>query len=228
MDAVDLRRRDHPGCRDRCAHRQVAGEAGYWLPLAFVVAALAAAIHALTDAELASRQPKAGGPVAYGEQAFALPWLTQLLAWMIITTGVVSAATISSGFAGSIGYFIDLAQWWPKTLLLVIWAAMATGAATALSDCRASIPPLFELGELTAILAAAFLAFYAFIGFEDMVHLAEEVRRPQRSLPVAIGAAIATVVLLYVTVSVAALTLATPEDLASSGAPLVTAVKRGG
>lgn len=68
----------------------------------------------------------------------------------------------------------------------------------------------------------------AFIGFEDMVHLAEEVRRPQRTMPMAIGAAIATVVLLYVAVSVAALTLATPEELAASGAPLVTAVERGG
>lgn len=200
---------------------KVAGEAGYWLPLAFVVAALAAAINALTYAELASRQPRAGGPVAYVEKAFAQPWLTQLLAWMIVTTGVVSAATITSGFAGYVGYFIDLAQWWPKTLLLVIlgslaargarasawfmaittslgviglvmviWAAMTTGAATALSDYRESVPPLFELDELTAILAAAFLAFYAFIGFEDMVHLAEE--------------------------------------LAASGAPLVTAVERGG
>lgn len=238
---------------------KVAGEAGYWLPLAFVVAALAAAINALTYAELASRQPKAGGPVAYVEKAFAQPWLTQLLAWMIVTTGVVSAATITSGFAGYVGYFIDLAQWWPKTLLLVIlgslaargarasawfmaittslgvigllmviWAAMTTGAATALSDYRESVPPLFQLDELTAILAAAFLAFYAFIGFEDMVHLAEEVRRPQRTMPMAIGAAIATVVLLYVAVSVAALTLATPEELATSGAPLVTAVERGG
>jgi amino acid transporter len=238
---------------------KVAGEAGYWLPLAFLVAALAAGINGLVYGELASRQPLAGGPVAYVQQAFGIRSLTILLGWMIVTTGVVSAATITSGFAGYVGHFIDVAEWWPETLLLValgglaalgakesawfmaitttigvigllavIATAMAAGPLVKLAEYRAHLPPLSELHELTALLSAAFLSVYAFIGFEDMVHLAEEVRRPGRAMPVAIVAAIGTAAALYILVSFAALALVTPEALADSGAPLVTVVEQGG
>ena len=38
-------------------------------------------------------------------------------------------------------------------------------------------------------MAGSFLGFYAFIGFEDMVNVAEEVKRPSVTIPIAIGLA---------------------------------------
>jgi amino acid transporter len=238
---------------------KVAGEAGYWLPLAFVVAAVAAGINGMAYAELSTRQPRAGGPVAYVHVAFDIGWLTNLLGWMIVTTGVVSAATIASGFSGYIGHFIEVTDWRPEVALLValgtlasagakesawfmaitttagliglgivIWAAAQSGVASELADYRAALPPLLSMAEATAVITAAFLAVYAFIGFEDIVHLAEEVRRPSRAMPIAILGAISVAGVLYVLVSVAALMLVSPEQLADSEAPLVTAVEAGG
>lgn len=89
---------------------KVAGEAGYWMPLAFLIAALVAGVNGMAYAELATRQPRAGGPAAYVQHAFGKNWLAVLVGWMIVATGVVSAATISAGFAGYVGHFVDLPE----------------------------------------------------------------------------------------------------------------------
>ena len=65
----------------------------------------------------------------------------------------------------------------------------------------------------------SFLAFYAFLGFEDMVNIAEEVRDPSRSFPRAILLALLITALLYVSVSLVAVLSLPPETLGSSHAP---------
>jgi APA family basic amino acid/polyamine antiporter len=72
-----------------------------------------------------------------------------------------------------------------------------------------------------AILGGAALAFYALIGFEDSVNIAEETTRPERSYPLALfsGLAVAGAIYLLVTV-VASMTVAIPRLAGSSGALL--------
>jgi len=76
---------------------------------------------------------------------------------------------------------------------------------------------------IAGVISAAFIAFYAFIGFEDMVNIAEEVKRPQKAFPIAILIAMATVTLLYVAVAIATLGILTPQQLGLSSAPLADA-----
>jgi amino acid transporter len=66
----------------------------------------------------------------------------------------------------------------------------------------------------------AFLAFYAFIGFEDMVNVAEEVRQPERNLPRAILLALLISSVLYLLVSLAAITSLPADRLSAADAPL--------
>ena len=77
-----------------------------------------------------------------------------------------------------------------------------------------------ELTIWPGIFSGAFLAFYAFVGFEDMVHVAEEVKNPQRKLPRAILLALATSTVLYVAIAFAVLLVLSPEQLSGSDAPL--------
>jgi len=72
------------------------------------------------------------------------------------------------------------------------------------------------------ILFGAFLAFYAFVGFEDMVNVAEEVRNPVRNVPLAILIALGVTTLLYAAVSLTAVLTVAPQQLAASDAPLAT------
>ncbi len=68
-------------------------------------------------------------------------------------------------------------------------------------DC---IPPL-SADIWQSVVIGAFVAFYAFIGFEDMVDIAEEVIEPEKNMPLAIIIALIVTTLFYVLVSVAAI-----------------------
>ncbi|MCW9014929.1 MAG: APC family permease [Gammaproteobacteria bacterium] len=74
--------------------------------------------------------------------------------------------------------------------------------------------------HLPGILSAAFLAFYAYIGFEDMVNVAEEVKEPQRTMPRAILLCVVVSTLLYSGVTLVSISVLTPDELAQSTAPL--------
>jgi APA family basic amino acid/polyamine antiporter len=76
---------------------------------------------------------------------------------------------------------------------------------------------------LTGVISATFIAFYAFIGFEDMVNIAEEVKQPQKAFPRAIIVSMIVVTLLYIAVATTALGVLTPEALGQSSAPLADA-----
>lgn len=76
---------------------------------------------------------------------------------------------------------------------------------------------------MAGVISGAFIAFYAFVGFEDMVNVAEEVKRPQHAFPRAILAAMITVTILYIIVAVTTLGVMTPEMLGQSSAPLADA-----
>jgi amino acid transporter len=82
-------------------------------------------------------------------------------------------------------------------------------------------------GALTGITAGAATAFYAFIGFEDSVNMAEEVRDPVRTFPPALltGIVLASVIYLLVGFTAA---MAVPLDvLTKSSGPLLEVVHHG-
>ncbi len=75
-------------------------------------------------------------------------------------------------------------------------------------------------GGPSAILAGAALAFYAFVGFEDMCNVAEETRTPSRTIPRAIVIAMVAVTLIYATVGVGVVNVVPMEELVGSEVPL--------
>lgn len=236
---------------------EVAGEAGLQAPLAFGLAGLLALFSALAFAELSSRIPHAGGSARYLEEAFGRRGLSAAVGWMIITTGIVSAATLAVATVRFLGDIVDVptqaaivavtlalgavAAWGVKQavgmvvgICLIQIAALGYVAAAAFGvpdasppDPTALLPPL-DVAAWTGILGAAFLAFYAFIGFEDMVNMAEEVHDVRRNMPRALVLSLLLTTGLYMLVSTA-LVLSIPTDrLAAAGTPLAEAVRHHG
>ena len=228
---------------------KVAGEAGYYAPLSFLLAALVASFTAFTYAELSARQPVAAGEVAYLQAGFGRRWLSASAGLLIVAAGLLPAATLARGFAGYARVFLDL----PRPLLIA--AALLALGAVAAWGIRESVrlAALFTLVEIAGlgiviavgggdlprfparmeetaslaravawpgIFAGAFLAFYAFIGFEDMVNVAEETIDPARSMPRAIMLALGISTVLYGLVVLVAVSVLAPGELAASGAPL--------
>ncbi len=234
---------------------KVAGEAGYFAPLGFLVAAIVAAFSALAYAELSARFPDAGGEVVYLDKAFGIQVLSLGVGSVIVMAGLLSAAAIARGFAGYVQVFWDVptdlvvvlallvlgavAAWGVRQSLLI--AAVLTVAEIAgllLVVVPASAEPAawlavtdhwtsgLDAAVLGGVLSGAFLAFYAFIGFEDMVNLAEEARNPQRDMPRAIVLALVVSTTMYAWVVWMALAYMTPDELANSNAPLADVYQR--
>ncbi len=109
-------------------------------------------------------------------------------------------------------------------LLIVIVA----GALFLYREPSASIPQGVETGGdvgWTAIARGGALAFFAFIGFEDMVNVAEEVKEPERNLPRAILTAFLFTGVIYLIVVIIATSVVPPATLAESDAALLTVVQ---
>jgi basic amino acid/polyamine antiporter, APA family len=78
------------------------------------------------------------------------------------------------------------------------------------------------------LLSGAVLTFYSFIGFEDMINISEEVKDPERTMPWGLVIAVGIATLLYLAVSITAVSVVPASQLAKPelGAPLVQITKR--
>ncbi len=228
---------------------KVVGHAGLFAPISFLVAALLACLSAFTYAELSARYPFSAGVAVYIQEGLGVQVLSALVGLLIILAGVVSAATILRGFTGYLQVFIaipgsvvilvtvlllgGLAAWgitqsvWVAVLitfveigglLLIIGVAAPELATIGMADM--DFQPLAGIDAWYGIFVGGFLAFYAFIGFEDMVNVAEEVRNPQRNLPRAILLALAVSMVLYFLVALVAVASVPAAALAQADAPL--------
>lgn len=231
---------------------EVAGISGIYAPLAFLVASIIAAFTAFSYAELSSMFPKSAGEAVYLEEAFHRRWLTIATGIAGIVIGTASAATITNGSVGYIQLFVDLPSWLiivllvSATALLAAWgisesvgvAAFTTAVTICgliavvainvdhLSTLPVRLPELLpqDMEACSLIIFGAFVAFYAFIGFEDMINVAEEVKNPERNMPRSIILALLISTLLYALVSLTAVLTLPVEALAGSKAPLAALI----
>ncbi|MER5181725.1 APC family permease [Streptomyces sp. NPDC002896] len=81
---------------------------------------------------------------------------------------------------------------------------------------------------LTSVLGATALGFFAFVGFEDSVNMAEETKDPGRSFPRAIFIGVAVTGTIYVLVALISSLLVDYRVLEGSSGPLLEVVKAGG
>ncbi len=228
---------------------KVAGEAGVFAPLSFIIAAFLAALTGFSYAELSSRYPKSGGEAIYVAKAFNIKKFSTLIGLLVVLSAIVSSSALMNAFFGYLSVFIPA----NRDLTIIIISLIAGGIAIwgiKESALAATIFTLIEIGGLflimwvgrdallsfpanatefvppadgviwTGIMTGAFIAFYASIGFEDMANVAEEVKNPHRNLPLGIMFAIVGSTLLYCLVSTTAVLSLPSEVLSSTDAPL--------
>ena len=230
---------------------ELAGISGYYAPAAFLVASVMAALTALSFAELSGRYPRCAGAALYVEKGFSSARLSTLVGLLVVTAGLVSSAAIINGFIAYLAEFVELDRITAIILVtLLIGVIAAWGIAESVSIAafvtlveiggllliisvsyaglselpqrwHELVPPL-EADSWHAIYAGSLLAFYAFIGFEDMVEVAEETRAVRRNLPVGIILTLAITVLLYMAIMATAVIAMEPGELAKSPVPLVS------
>ena len=80
---------------------------------------------------------------------------------------------------------------------------------------------------LWPVIAATTLAFFAMVGFEDSVNMAEECKDPTRHFPKVLLAGLLITGIIYVLVSISAITLVPPAQLGEGETPLLKVVQAG-
>jgi APA family basic amino acid/polyamine antiporter len=139
-----------------------------------------------------------------------------LLITLVNLRGIAESVKLNVGFT-----LIEVAG-----LLLIVLIAVV-----AIVDGDADPGRAFEFKEgssvLGAALAGAALAFYALIGFEDSVNVAEETREPSATYPKVIFGGLAIAGSIYLLVTIGASAVVPTADLADSSGPLLEVVKQG-
>ncbi len=237
---------------------KVAGMAGMAAPLSFLLAGFLAFLNVFTFAELSSRYPESAGEAKYVYNAFRSSFFSGLIGWMVILTGVVSAATLSVATITFLQELITVPEILGLIVLILLmglicaWGVgesvravmvitiievgalfyifFSKGANLAsVPDILSNLNTHFANGfPLFGIVSGAFLAFYAFIGFEDMVNMAEEVKQARINLPKAIIWAVLSTTLLYVLVAATMVVTVDPGLLAEANAPLAKIIEEDG
>ncbi|GAC1324202.1 MAG: APC family permease [Thermoleophilaceae bacterium] len=222
-----------------------ARSAGTGLLLGLALAGLVAHLNARSSARLAALYPESGGTYAYGRRRLG-PFWGYLAGWSFVVGKLASAAAIALAFGTylapgaarplAIGAVLVLTlvnllgieRTVALTALIVtlVLAALAVFVVAVLIGGGADLSRLgspFEHSPWDVIRSAGLL-FFAFAGYARIATLGEEVRDPERTIPLAISVALALVIVVYALVAVAALAAIGPSGVAAANAPLRAAL----
>ena len=229
---------------------EAAAVAGIYAPAAFLLAAGVMSFSALSFAEFSGRIPLSAGEAVYVDAAFGWSWLTLGVGLSIIFAATIAGAAISLGCAGYVAQIIPLPEpiiviaivlmmGWVATLgvqesvtfagvltvievlglLIIVYAGYRTDPAM-ITEIETVIPSLSDGTAMASVLAASLIAFFAFIGFDDVVNLVEETKNPHTTMPWAIGISLVAVTVIYFLVMLVAVRAVPQEELIASKAPV--------
>lgn len=221
---------------------KAAGIAGPALWAAFGIGGFVALLTGLSYAELGAMFPKEAAEFVYTKKAFGRSLLSFLVGWLIIIVGCVAAATVALGFGGYFQAITGVPQLAAAVGLIAVMSYLnfygikessrANILFTIIEASGLILIILLGLGHLGSvnyleapagiegIFMAAILVFFAYLGFEDIVNIAEETKKPTRVIPRALLLSILITTIIYVLVSVSAVSILPWQTLGTSAAPM--------
>ena len=233
------------------AFSPAAAAAGAGLLIGLGIAALVAYCNATASAQLAAQYPTSGGTYIYGRERLG-PWWGFLAGWGFLIGKIASCAAMALTFAvyvvpgvwqrpvaitaviilAAINYHgITRTAMLTKIIVAVVLGTLALVVAASMSGPSglASVQSWQLLaGSWYGILQSAGLLFFAFAGYARIATLGEEVRDPERTIPLAILIALSIVILIYLAVGFSILVGLGPAGVAATPAPLAAAVQASG
>lgn len=221
---------------------EAAGLSGNMLWLSFSIAAFVALLTGLAYAEFVSLFPDAGGSFEYVRQAFNKPTAIYLSSIMLFT-GIVAPAAIAISFSDYLGRLWEIPGWMATVGIIILMSSVniAGSQESSFFNKVATTITLLGLGTViifsfsewgtadllappgsgaSGILSGAALIFFSYVGFEDLVKIAEEVKRPEKLMPKGILISGLIVFIVYVLIAISAVNVMPPTSLAKSEGPL--------
>jgi len=229
---------------------------GDYAPVAFLIAGLVMLMPAACFGELTGRLPFAAAEAHFVRAGFDSSTLFLLVGLGVAAVGIVSSAAIAHGAAGYAAELVDLPYEVLLVAIIILTGTVAclgvrdsimvAGVLTVIEvggllflvggalwsgadlgeQAMKAVPVSFSPAIWSGIFGSSLLAFFAFIGFEDIDSIAEETVKPQKTLTRAIFLTLAITLVLYILVVLAALATVPVSDLSGSRAPLAIVFAR--
>jgi len=225
-----------------------AGMTGNSLWLSFVIGAAIASFTGLSYAELATMFPKAAAEYIYVRRAFGSKFFAFLIGWLLVFTGMISAATVALAFGGYFKALFNVSIV-PVSILLIVFLSVINYKGIKESSKFNIVLTSIEIIGLLIIIflgvgsfgkvnyfefpfgtkgvfSAAALIFFAYLGFEEIANISEETKKPRKVIPIALLLSVVITTLLYIFTSISAVSLVNWKDLSLSSAPLALAASQ--
>lgn len=200
----------------RAAGAAYVTERAYGISLLSFMVGIALVCSGLTSIATQSQVFAANIAALFGLEGIPLSWLA--LGFLLLLTGIVFRGIRESMWVNVLCTLVEAGG----LVLVIVAGASYWGSVDYLAT------PAVVGGDYAALLImqASVLAFFAFIGFEDMINVAEETRDPERTVPLGLILAMAGAALLYIAVAVTAVSVVPWTELAEAPGPITAVMER--
>lgn len=187
-----------------------ATQRAFAIPILSFVVGLALVCSGLSSVATQSKVFAANIAALTGNDSIPVAWIA--LGFILLLTGIVFRGIQESMWVNVLCTLIEASG-----LLIVIAAGVSYWGS---ADLLAKPPEKQDASLIHLVMLGSVLTFFAFIGFEDTINVAEEVRDPQRTIPRALIMATGVAAVLYIAVAITAVSVVPAQDLAAAPAPL--------
>lgn len=226
---------------------EAAALGGNMLWLSFVIASIVALLTALSYAEFVSRFPDSGGSYEYIKQSLGNKSALIMSVFMLFT-GIVAAAAIAISFASYLtrlwdfpSYIIVIGIVSLMALFNILGAKYSSyynSLATIITLIGLTVVIAFCITDLgstdltqpndfgwNGVIAGGALVFFSYVGFEDLVKMAEETKNPEKVIPKGLLLSGIVVLVMYVLIAISAVSVLNWNELAKADGPLAAVIE---
>jgi APA family basic amino acid/polyamine antiporter len=200
----------------RAAGAVYVAQRAYGFPLLSFMVGLALVCSGLTSVATQSRVFGANFSELFGLDA--IPVAALALCYLFATTVIIFRGIQEAMWVNILCTVVSIAG-----LVLVVAVGMSYWGSV---DYLETPPTSGGDQTFLIVIQGAVLAFFAFIGFEDMYNIAEEVREPETTIPIGLISAMLIAALVYVAVAITAVSVVPWQDLAAAPGPITEVVAR--
>ena len=200
----------------RAAGAAYVTERAFGLPLLSFVVGLALVCSGLTSVATQSRVFAANIAVLFNLESIPLWWLA--LGFLLVLAGIVFRGIRELMWVNVLCTLVEASG-----LILVVAVGLSYWGSVDLLEMP---PAAVDQGEWLILMQGAVLTFFAFIGFEDTLNVAEECRDPQRTIPLGLVLAMSMAAVLYIAIAVTAVSVVPWAELAAAPGPITEVVRR--
>ncbi|MBD3155033.1 MAG: amino acid permease [Candidatus Aenigmarchaeota archaeon] len=210
--------------------------------LSFLLAAVLASLTGLSYAELSTMFSKSAAEYSYVKNAFGSNLLGFLVGWLELIADIIAISTVALAFGGYFSSLVGISSIIVAIGLIIVVSSVNFLGVKKSSRINVIFTILEVLGLLVVIIIglkylgnvnyfelsngvsglfqAVSIVFFAYLGFEEIANIGEEVKNPKKNLPRAIIISVILSTLIYVLVGLSVVSIVPWNTLAESVAPL--------